>query len=457
MKIDFEMIKTILLIFLVSLSLLLTLGIWTYQGDYEPSSSDLVTDAQLNGTDQTKKNLVQPSQIVFHDNGELSGFSEKGLELEVFQDITEWQLYDFSMIPEDEEVTINETAQSIEIIFPTSIPSSIINEIFTTDDTMLIDSKFKSIYILIDPNRANQQIVFKNSDQNGIDIQASVQNIAEVVEYFNRTQLVNDFIQYVEVELANERKVYIPNGESNILGKKFRYEVINADSTNFQNIFFRNPSTIASSPNSEGGQVYSDGQREVVVKGYAMEYTDFSTSENRRESENLPETASNWSDYLVTSSIDYINRHDGWLVDQDIQYRLYNLNEISNIVEYRMMYQNFPIFSKEGLSTISVVYQNLAEYQYSRPLMQLTFSYDRATTNLMTGEQLVDYLEQSDRFSFNEIVDIQLGYRIEQQAGGQVFDLIPTWCIETYSGWQYVTSDANPVTQGGETNAMGPN
>ncbi|MGP4039001.1 YycH family regulatory protein [Gracilibacillus sp. D59] len=452
MRIDFEIIKTILLVFLVSLSLLLTLGIWNYQGEYEPSNTDLARDAQLNGSDETKKNLIKPSQIVIHDGESLLGFSDKQVELEVFQDMSEWSLYNFNMISENEDMNVNEADHIMEIIFPTSIPSTLIKEIFTTDD-MMIDSKFKRIYLIADENRQNQQIIFDNISQDGIDIRANVQNMAQVVKYFEQMQLDHDFINYEKVDLENERQIYIPK-ETNIVGWKFRYETINPDTNTFQSIFFRDPTTIASSMNAEGAHVYGDDQREVLVRGYAMEFTDFSTSENQQEQDSIPEETGNLGDFLISSSIEYINSHDGWFVNQGIQYRLDNLSEISNLVEYRMMYQNYPIFSNNGLASMSVEYQNLDEYQYNRPLMQLTFSYERAPTKLMTSQELINHLQNSDQISFSEILDIQIGYRIEQ--GGQVFDLIPTWCIKTFSGWEYVTGNESS-TQGGETNAMGSN
>ncbi|SFL74199.1 Two-component signal transduction system YycFG, regulatory protein YycH [Gracilibacillus orientalis] len=456
MKLDFELVKTVLLVLLVSLSLLLTLGIWNYQGDYESSSDNAAADAELNGADETKKNLVQPSQIVIHDNGSLSGFSEKQDEIEVFRDISEWALYNFEMIPEDEDVDIHETAHSIELIFPTSIPSSIISEIFTTDDSMVYDSKFKRVYVFIDENKSSQQIVFENSDQDGFDIRASVQNMSQVVEYFDRLQLTYDFNSYRNVELANDSKVYIPE-EANIIGENFRYETINPDNTNFRTIFFPKPSSIAVSRNSEGNQIFRAYQGEVLLNGYAMEYTNFYTSESQQEQNSSFERTGNQGNFLISSSIEYINSHNGWLIGQGIQYRLYNLNEISNKVDYRMIYQNYPVFSKEneGLSSMSVIYKNMTEYQYVRPLMQLTYPYDRGPTDLMSGTELIEYLHTTDRFSFNQITDIQLGYRIQKHA--QYIDLIPTWCVETYAGWDYVTGDVNDVTQGGETNAMGSN
>lgn len=185
-----------------------------------------------------------------------------------------------------------------------------------------------------------------------------------------------------------------------------------------------------------------------------MEFTNFTTSENQQEQENAENNISNQADFLLSNSIEYINSHDGWIGGEGgIEYRLYKLSEIANTVEYRMIYNNYPVFSSHGLASISVTYQNQEEYMYNRPIMELTTSYDRASTNLLTGTQLKKYLEQSDTIALKDILDIQLGYRIQQD--GQIFDLIPTWYIETYSGWQYVSSNVTSNNQGGNPNAMG--
>jgi regulatory protein YycH of two-component signal transduction system YycFG len=456
MRIDFELVKTVLLVFLVLLSFLLTFGIWSYQGNYEPSTGNSVTDAELNGSEETKKNLVQPSQIVMHDEGSLKGFGDSEDELEVFQKISKWALYDFEIYSKSEDVEIDESSNVIELVFPTSIPSSIISEMFTTDDSMPIDSTFERIYIFADEDQADSKIIFKNRDQDGIDIEASVQNVTEVVEYFNQLIFDYDVITYEKMELADERTVYLPS-EVNITGKQYRFETISTENTNFRSIFFRKPSTVVNTEDVEGNEVLKDNQREVVIKGYAMEYTNFSPSENNQEQNASFQEATNTSDFLLSSSIDFINSHKGWLTGQGLQYRLYDLSEISKRVDYRMVLGNYPVFSKgnEGLSLMSVTYKNMSEYNYVRPLMQLTTPYDRGSTDLMSGDELRDYLYSTDRIAFNQITDIRLGYRMEQQ--GQIFDFIPTWCIKTYAGWEYVTENAKPVTQGGELNAMGAN
>ncbi|WP_066195473.1 YycH family regulatory protein [Gracilibacillus timonensis] len=454
MKLNVEFLKTVLLVFLVALSLLLTLGLWTFQGDYETSNSDMAADAQMNGTTDDKQNLVWPNQLLLHDGDAPFALQDKTVERDIFNDIASWTIYDFEIMTEENAFERSNYSQVAEIVFPTDIPFSSIRDIFpAVDDTMRFDGKFKRIYIILDENLSNNQIIFDNENDGGVDITASVQNINQVIEYFMNQREENDLTELIEATINNDRTVYIPK-KPEINGRMVRFETINADSTNFLNIFFRKPSTVASSPDIQGGTVYSDGQRELAVRDYAMEYTNFSISD--AQDADLEEPM-NPSDYLLSSAISHINSHNGWFMGQGTYYRLSGLSDVSQTVEFRLTHDNYPVFSTQGLASINIMYQNQSVYRYSRPLMNLTRSYERSATDLMTGGELKDYLDESERFDWSQILDIQLGYKLEQQPGGQYFALIPTWCVETYSGWEYISSDVAPANQGGKPDAMGTN
>ena len=440
----FEAFKSIVLIFLVALSITLTLNIWNYQGNYEYAEDDEAIDAKLNGTKQTKRNVIKPSQIIFRQGNEAIGYKNKAKESDFYANMREWLLYDFRVMEAEEDIPINEVDNWIEIIFPTPIPTSVISELFPTDDSLRYDSEFKRIYLMTDQSLQRGQVIFASGDPTKANLQASFQNPAQIQDFIKYTKETEEFTDYLEVSLERNT-VYIPN-EPEIIGRKYRYTLINPDTSTIQSIFFTNPSSIVSSPNPEGGQVYSDSQREVMVRGYYMEYTNFLTSENQSEQATV---VPNTIDHLLSTSIDYINTHDGWLVDAGIQFYLSDLNRLTNTIEYRMMHNNYPVISYEGLATMELTIQNMTVYQYRRPLMQLTQSYDREQTDLMTGKQLLYHIHNNDAMyvSINEIQDIQVGYRIQQQTGGQIFDLIPTWFVKTYRGWQGIY----PISeQGGE-------
>ncbi|UOQ83770.1 YycH family regulatory protein [Gracilibacillus salinarum] len=456
MKISFELIKTVLLFFLIVISFLLTFGIWRYEGEYEPSNSpDNAVAAELpEGTDMTTKMLTTPSQLVIHEGGSVYGFSEKNQELTTFQDIGQWALYNFRMLSEnkDMDTIIADSERVIEVVFPTSLPTSVIGTIFNTDEAIINDSRFKRIYIIIDENQTNWQVLFDNENTDGLDIQASIQNMAEVFDYFEGDLQSKDLTSYVELERSTGYSIYIPN-QANIIGKKFSYKTISPDSSSFKSIFFDDTSNVVNSRDREESQeFYKDDKIEIIVdsQGYSMKYSNY--TEVKEEVEN--DTVNN-NDQLIDQSIKYINSHNGWLVDPNfsIGYRLNALSNVSNRIEFRMLYQNYPIFSDQGIASMSLTIKNQTISQYNRPLLKLTRGYDKAATDLMTGEELKSFLQTSEHYNYDQIQDIQLGYHIEQQ--GQVFDLIPTWYVQIYGGWEMITD--NTVNQGGNANAVGTN
>ncbi|KAB8136830.1 hypothetical protein F9U64_10040 [Gracilibacillus oryzae] len=455
----FELVKTIILTFLVGLSFLLTFAIWNYDRSFDTAdNTDQSTEAVLKGAEENKESLLEPYQMVFHRDGTIVGFAEKEKELDTFQYVSQLHLYDFRMLDDNDSSGESESGNYVEIIFPTSMPSSYIREIFSSDEPSEIDTEFKSIKLFLDQNRETSQIIFENSDPYGIDIRANIQNLPQVIKHFDEVFTEGEFITYLPVEVRNDQTVYLPQ-DPNIKGKQFRYTTINTDSETFQSIFFLNPQDVQSSPNPEGGQTYSDGSRGMLVRRYFMEFTDYSTNEfsQSNQSEGMP--LQSIGDQLLTNSIEHINSHNGWLKDEDqIEYRLYDLDVSSEEIEYRMTYNNYPVFSlnsSQDIATMSLEYLNGKLFKYSRPLMILTQSYDRSDKKLMTADELVSFLEESEHYSLDRILNIQLGYRIEQQAA-QVFDLIPTWSVQTYNGWQVITKSM-VINQGGQTNAMGTN
>ncbi len=76
----------------------------------------------------------------------------------------------------------------------------------------------------------------------------------------------------------------------------------------------------------------------------------------------------------------------------------------------------------------------------------------------MSAEDLLVYLEESNKYQLDQILDISVGYRLEELTGEQYFDLIPTWNVETFNGWEQIDPNAKPENQGGNaSNAMEPN
>src|SRR5690625_2997571 len=74
---NYEMIKSYLLVILIGVSILLSVALWTYQPNYEQfQDPDYVNEVNIGGEEQEIRDLIAPKSIVFHDNKRALGFGK---------------------------------------------------------------------------------------------------------------------------------------------------------------------------------------------------------------------------------------------------------------------------------------------------------------------------------------------------------------------------------------------
>src|SRR5690625_2776612 len=93
---NYETIKTFILVVLVGISFLLSFILWSYQPNYESFyDTSYVSEVDIGGTEKTKNDLVEPVQIVFQNGGQVSSFMNPKDRHLFFNDLTSWVLYDY--------------------------------------------------------------------------------------------------------------------------------------------------------------------------------------------------------------------------------------------------------------------------------------------------------------------------------------------------------------------------
>src|SRR5699024_9771139 len=94
----YETIKTFILIILIATSLLLSVGIWSYQPNYEQiQDMSYVNQVDIGGEEMSKSDLIKPSTIIFDDGNSFYGFNNSTKRSQLFEDISSWVLYDFTV------------------------------------------------------------------------------------------------------------------------------------------------------------------------------------------------------------------------------------------------------------------------------------------------------------------------------------------------------------------------
>ncbi|WP_226038502.1 YycH family regulatory protein [Aquibacillus saliphilus] len=438
---NLETIKSFILVFLIFLSLMLTLAIWNYQPSYDNATNERSPiDATIeDGIEETKKSIIKPSQIVFHEAGNHYGLAQVNKEEDLYAVMQEWSLYDFEPISEEEDETTSEN--EVEVMFPTEIPAELIRDIFTVGEDEIISGRvFDRMKIILDENQTDSQLIFIQSRSN-TKFSANIQNIAEVRQDFVDYKDNNELVDLLVFEGNNP--IYLPDQmETN----RISFTAKSISKPTLRNILWNNPSSVRSSEIVNGEEKFTDGQSEMVVYGNYMEYINPTSSENR-----IIEGRQ-----LVNQTLEFVNDHKGWTTDVKDDYVLHDLNVQSKTAKYRLTYDGIPIFESDRLSTISVTLRNQSVYQYNRPLIQLGIILEgQKVDDLQSGQQVIAYLERSKKYERRFIEEIKLGYEIEESGIQYAFTLSPKWFIKINNSWEQLDFEDAEISMGGGNNAMG--
>ncbi|QDP42002.1 YycH family regulatory protein [Radiobacillus deserti] len=450
---NLESIKSILLAGLIILSLVLTFGIW----NQKPNSGDVMDDNRFietdtGGIEETKKSLLEPSDIIMEVNNDHYGLKNKEDEDKFYEYMHDWSLFEFESLTDSD---IPEQENQVEVIFPVLIPFQVIKDLFVVDEGENIEAfngEFNRIYILPNNNQGNVVVQFLNT-KTGIKVKANVQNVPGVRNRLEEFREEKDLIEYVAYQ-DNEGfpPIYLPMKSVEMTRSTYTVSKINPDPY-LINATFSDPSVVHDSNPSglPSEQVYTDYYGMLRRFEYYMRFTDAKKSERIKMD----------SIELINQSVQYINKHKGWTTTKQDEYIMDTLETYPNRVVYRLFYREYPVFDRsKNLATIELIMRGSGEgpgvYQYNRPLIELKDSLGGPSSIwLKSGEQVIHYINNNrDQFGSN-IQNISIGYQIEQTGDQDVFKLTPGWFIRDNLGWREITF--KDTKEGGKGNAMGPN
>lgn len=441
-----ENTKSIILTLLILISLALTATSWNYQPNVDYArDEDSVIEAQLDGQELTKKDVLLPSQVIYHVNGEPQGFLDKSNEQIVYEEIESLSLYDFHTVSIPVEELKAEENQ-IEIIFPTELPTEVISDLFTIDSEVIIqNSSFDRIYIVLSSDQEENQVVFlKTSTQTAI--RAHIQNFNQVVKRLSSYPENNEMISYEVFADNDDMSIYLPS-ELELNTQYFSYKELDIEP--FHNILFNTPSTVRSSQ-IVGGAIYTDGIREMNLQyGYGINFTN-----PLIDRETLEESISQYQ--LIDQVHNWMNQHNGFTFSEPFQFFISGLSTTANtnLIEYNLAYKGYPIYESKSLATISVNWHNQSPSLYSHPIIQLLDErgLGKVPPTFLEATTVIDILN-SVTYSNKSIYDVKVGYKVEKDQDDQIYEIVPTWYVKGFSGWSEL--EIPDQMMGGNNSAMG--
>ncbi|MGM8366773.1 YycH family regulatory protein [Virgibacillus sp. W0181] len=420
----YERVKTFVLILLVGISLLLTFALWSNQPNFDQfHDARYISQVDLGGEEEKKKEIIQPSSVIFHENGIHSSFKDPRELESLNKDMQTWVLYDFQA---GEAAGRPDNNQQVELIYPNPVPMATVPSLHTfNEETYMPNWSFQRLFITFKEESSSLQFLFMSVDgrKQATAVVDKSDKFDLLADYFSDDEALQQYISFGNAKAP----VYLPKDP--ILMNKKTLSVSTIEPDLLVNILFTTPSLV--SPNV-GEAYFTDGQRgmRLVQDGLAIEFTN-PIQANYEQMEK--------SD-LLDKSISDINGHKGWTN----KYKFESIDKSLNEIRYRMYYEGYPVFDYANSSVIEQEWRNQELYQYYRPLFVLENTLSQNEVELPSGQMILDYLQGNENYQTKNIKDIRLGYHLDDSEDvSHSATLQPGWYINYNGSWsQLDISDA---------------
>ncbi|SDZ96931.1 Two-component signal transduction system YycFG, regulatory protein YycH [Thalassobacillus cyri] len=444
---NFETLKSIILFILIMLSLFLTVALWNYQPSHDRVEDDLGVNTDVGGLEQKMTDVVQPSNIVFHNIGGDYGFKDPKDEALFYQKMQNWTLYNFQPV----ESGFPEGQVMSEVVFPTGLPISTLSSIFTVSEEEqeigLPAGNFKHMLFVLDESTESiTEVRFISRDGENV-VRAQIQATDAFADLISHHRSLENKQELIKYENKNTR-IFIPKNEVTMTDHYISVDPVKVEP--LTNALFDDVSRVKKSKRSDDTTSFSDYDSEMRIA---------EDGNSMKLEKALFGKGAILDDYeLITESLAMVNNHKGWTD----KYHLFDVTDYQ--VSYRMIYDGIPVLSPSRLSEITVQYRQEELYRYKRPLIDIVDVYadEEREIVLESGERVIDVLENTTSINQNTIQDISIGYRfIPSNPGKQnvFYTLMPAWYVKHNGKWENINEklDAVQLSKGADQDAMGSN
>ncbi|MBM7552173.1 YycH family regulatory protein [Thalassobacillus pellis] len=454
---NFETLKSIILIILIAFSLFLTVALWNFQPELEEleeTGDNIVEETKIGGTTSKMTDIVAPSDVIFHNARGHYTFSNQLDVQNFYNQFHNWTLFDFETVDMDQ---YPDEALMTEVAFPVELPNKVITSIFNVNEDESISipiGGFKRIFFILDQdNNKIEEVLFLSEDTN-TGVRAEIQSTSVYQELEEQLYTFNNKTELLLFNQGKTDRIFIPKNQ--VTMKKHNISVSRIDVIPLINVLL-NPDEVIRNEREDGTVRYSAAYKELTIAPDAnsISYIDI----------NAPSTEVQMEPFeLLNTSLNFVNDHEGWTGS----YHLYDISDqAKQQVTYRLSYKGVPILNKSDLTTINVAYQSDQVYMYERPLRFIDREYNTSdedgamNVTLESGQAIIAMLERGISIPISQIQDIRIGYRLVplENAYDDVYMLKPAWFALQNGKWTHIDTNQGelPQEQRGDKDAMGSN
>lgn len=426
-----ELVKSIVLTFLVLLSLVLTFSIWNYTPNLQTINETRVNQINL-GTEKTLYDVIKPFRILYKNEGEFRGTVNASRIDEVLSNLTGWKLSEVRFIQgnltEQRVNSLTNEDQRITFFYDAEVPISIMNSVLFLTQHELPEDTFNRLIIDWSSLQLENRITinFVNSKK------ATHYSTSITVD---ANHFLNTFVNpsnslgiYHEIGRGNTLSLYVPEDSIELLN--LTYTIGEVSPTTFRDILFIEPSIVQRSIDSTSSEKYIDGMALMTIDSNSkvLNYV-YPASESIGE---IPNTK------LLLDSFEFINDHGGFTGN----YRFKNMNNTRHIVEYQLYLKGLPVFSSITSTKISTTWGDDQIFRYRRPyyFLDTNISSEKNIVKLPSGLEMIEKIKRSKNVKLESINELYIGYYFSQLSESG-YTLEPRWFAVINDNWIGLTSE----------------
>ena len=253
---------------------------------------------------------------------------------------------------------------------------------------------------------------------------ASISSVKE--KYFRQAEQYNPYFQY---KMGSNQMIYLPENETQLVS--YQYFTTALDAEKLKDALFSDPSRVQKDV-SAIGEEYKDASNLMKVNNDSnmILYVDLAEEETQAID----------SKDLLHKSINFVNEHGGWTDN----YRYEELDNTQKAVLFRLYLAGYPIFSENsdvselrlewGKTDISSYERSNFSRKFSTSLLKSTYQ-----TNMQSGHEVLERIQQMDSFNSNLLEDISIGYQMKYDSQSLLVDLEPCWYYLYDGDWKPLT------------------
>jgi regulatory protein YycH of two-component signal transduction system YycFG len=434
-----EPIKSIILTFLVLLSISLTFIIWSYEPEYEFLEDPDVQQVVI-GQEKPFNEIVRPYKALYRLHETLHGTVsvstiDQTMELLASLDIGNIRVAQQNASVNAMNRLMNDDEQTI-LFFNTTMPLETLNVVLKFNQNNVENVQFDRIIINTRNIKTTHTIDlrFINTQTNVIyRAAATVNDEQEVDETLH--SLVKNASEYSEFKRSNELDLYLPKNSTDVI--KFTYFIGEISQDLLTDALFTDASIL---------QKTVEGNVEKYFDGMSLIMFDTSLKTMNYVNSSAENGSIEPAAKLVNDTFNFVNDQGGFNGD----FRLNTIDPSQKLVDYQMFFQGHPVYSTTTLTRISTTWGDNRLFRYRRPYYELEtdITTEKTGKELSPGVEVIEHLNNQVA-SANSIDDVVIGYLLVQDQNTRLIVLEPSWFAISSNSWTRITPpDEGSVSDG---------